>query len=207
MVQTDTIVIFAKAPRAGFAKTRLIPALGEKGAAALAQRMLNHTLDAALDAQLGKVELWVTPDKEDPAWQGLIPARAPGLRHQGEGDLGMRMATAAREIIARGDRVILMGTDCPAITAPLLQHASQALNLHDVVIHPTTDGGYALLGLRQFSMRLFQDIAWSTDTVAMTTLCRIRELGWSVKVLQALHDIDTADDLRWLPWPVPDFIP
>ncbi len=201
MTPTTRIVILAKAPRPGFAKTRLIPALGALGAAKLAQRMLVICVDAALDAKLGPVELHVTPDSDDPAWRGLLPDTSARISDQGEGDLGMRMATAATTALAQEDAVMLVGTDCPELTSPLLQRAAQALRHHDAVIHPTADGGYALLGLRRFSPRLFEDITWSTENVTTTTLSRVLELGWTVDIRQTLHDIDTPDDLRWLPWP------
>jgi len=85
------IVIFAKAAQPGFAKTRLIPALGEKGAADLAQRMLTHTLSEALAAKIGPVELCVTPSSTDAIWQTLVIPDEVQYSDQGEGDLGERL--------------------------------------------------------------------------------------------------------------------
>jgi glycosyltransferase A (GT-A) superfamily protein (DUF2064 family) len=158
------IVIFAKAPVPGAAKTRLIPALGQDGAARLAAQMLADTTAVAVAA-----------------------------------DLGERLARAASRVLAAGERVLLIGTDCPALDARRLRTAADTLNAHDAVIHPTHDGGYALLGLRRFNPLLFSEIAWSTASVAEETIARIRTLGWSLHIADTLHDIDEPDDLPELP--------
>lgn len=193
------IVIIAKAPIAGFAKTRLIPALGADGAARLARRMFEHTVRSALDAAVGAVELCVAPTLHDPVWRTLNVPEGTEWSDQGEGDLGARMARAARRTITRGEEVLLIGTDCPALTVAHLQDACRALRDHDASLVPTTDGGYALLGLNRFDPRLFADIPWSTATVAAATLCRIEQLGWTVVSHPPLHDIDEPADLDWLP--------
>lgn len=193
------IVVFAKAPQPGRVKTRLIPALGAEGAAALAAHMLAHTLGVAIEAGLGGVELCASPAPDDPAWQGIaLPAAVCGSA-QGEGDLGARMAGAARRVLAAGDRVLLIGTDCPALDAGCLRAAADVLDAAEAVIVPSFDGGYVLLGLRRFDPTLFADIAWSTSSVAAMTLARLRALGWTHCVLPALHDIDVPDDLVHLP--------
>lgn len=192
-------VIMAKAPVAGFAKTRLIPALGSEGAARLAQRMLQHTLATALASKLGTVELCAAPDKSDPAWHMQhIPADI-AWSAQGEGDLGARMARAAQRALDDSESVILIGTDCPSITTDILRAAAIALQDHDASLVPTFDGGYALLGLKRFDTRLFDAMVWSTNTVASETLARMLQIGWQAKVLATLHDIDEPDDIRWLP--------
>ena len=196
------IIVFAKAPRPGLAKTRLIPALGAAGAAALAARMLAHTLDQALASDVGAVELCVAPAPGDAAWQGVELPEGLALTAQGAGDLGARMARAAQRAIEAGDAcagVLLIGTDCPAVDAACLRQAANALGEADAVIAPTADGGYALLGLRRFDASLFADIAWSTPTVAATTLARLEMLGRSCTRLALLHDIDEPADLVHLP--------
>lgn len=200
------IVIFAKAPLPGVAKTRLIPALGENGAAHLALRMLRHTVSEALAAEVGEVELCVTPEPSTPLWQPFSdPAWRVHWQAQGEGDLGERLARAAQRSMAEESAVLLIGTDCPALTANHLREAAARIQSHDAVIVPSIDGGYALLGLKQFSPSVFQGIAWSTDSVAFATLCRIGSLGWTVAQLPMLRDIDEPEDLAALPqgWLLP----
>jgi rSAM/selenodomain-associated transferase 1 len=193
------IIIFAKAPQPGFAKTRLIPALGEKGAAELAQQMLLHTLHEALAADIGPVELCITPKINDAAWHGIQLPKRIDISDQGKGDLGARLARAARRRAEQGQSVLLIGTDCVEMSADLLRKAAQILHEHDAVIHCTIDGGYALLGLRQFSPSLFINMPWSTDAVASTTIACIGQLGWSVHVGKMLHDVDEPQDLKYLP--------
>ena len=197
------IVIIAKAPIPGFAKTRLIPALGAEGAAELAERMLRHTVHNALAAALGPVELCATPGPANAAWRALEVPGQLVWSDQGDGDLGDRMARAAARTAAQGERILLIGTDCPAIGAHDLRVAACALDTHDAFMQPTVDGGYALLGLRAFDPLIFRDIRWSTDTVALHTLCRMGHLGWRVQSRPPCHDIDEVDDLQWLPrsWP------
>ena len=191
-------IIFAKAPQAGFAKTRLIPALGAQGAADLARQMLFSTLRAALQAEVGTVELCVTPDIPDAAWQGIALPEGIVISTQGAGDLGVRMARASQRTLLNGSPVLLIGTDCIEMSASLLREAAHALNTHDAIIHCTLDGGYALLGFKQYSASLFDDMPWSTDAVASTTLSRIGQLGWNVKVGCVLHDVDEPRDLKYL---------
>lgn len=192
------IIAFAKAPRAGEAKTRLIPALGHAGSAALARRLLEHTMQQAVSAQLGEVELCASP-WPDELWTQLNLPASLIWSAQGEGDLGARLARAAKRAIAADDAVILIGTDCPALDGQVLRDIAHALAQHDAVIVPASDGGYVALGLSQFDARLFSDMAWSAADVAAHTCQRIAACGWSLKQLPTLHDIDEAADLVWLP--------
>ncbi|WP_141735069.1 TIGR04282 family arsenosugar biosynthesis glycosyltransferase [Oligoflexus tunisiensis] len=198
-MNSTRIIIFAKAPVPGFAKTRLIPALGAESAAQLAQRMLMHTLEQALLAGADEVELCATPSLQDDSWRGL--ALAPGIiqTEQGSGDLGERLARASSRAAAAGHNVLLVGTDCPALDAAAMQAAMQALKSRDSVLIPTFDGGYALLGFKTFHSTLFENIHWSTASVARETQDRIQALSWTLATLPMLHDIDEPDDLQWLP--------
>lgn len=192
------ILVFAKAPRPGFAKTRLIPALGAAGAAALAHRMLDETLAAAIAAAVGPVELVATPPVGTLAWSDVALPAGITVTDQGEGDLGARMARAVRRTVERGEAALLIGTDCVDLGPAMLRVAAAALRTHDAVLHPSTDGGYVLLGLARFHPGLFRDIAWSTETVAAVTIARFREIGWSVHVGDVMHDIDVPGDLQHL---------
>jgi rSAM/selenodomain-associated transferase 1 len=198
------IVVFAKAPVAGRAKTRLIPALGAQGAAELAGRLLLHTLTEALAAGLGGVELCASPALEDPAWDGV--ALPPGLMTsaQGEGDLGERLARAAQRVLHSGSAVLLIGTDCPALDVARLRRAAHELAAHGASLWPAHDGGYALLGLSRFEASLFAGIEWSTATVAEATRARFAALGWPLHEGPLVHDIDEPADLVHLPvWLAP----
>ena len=189
------IVVFAKAAVPGRVKTRLIPALGEDGAAQLAERMLARALQQALAAAVGPVELCMSPAPDAPEWAGIPLPAGIETSDQGEGDLGARMARAAQRAIARGEAVLLTGTDCPDLTADRLRVAAAQLGRHDAVLHRAEDGGYPLLGLRAFDARLFENMPWSTPAVADLTLQRLAALGWKVWVGDTLRDIDEPADL------------
>ncbi|MDP1525099.1 MAG: TIGR04282 family arsenosugar biosynthesis glycosyltransferase [Rhodocyclaceae bacterium] len=189
------ILIFAKAPVPWRVKTRLIPALGAAGAARLARRMLENTLANALDAVIGPVELCASPLISAPDWAGIPLPHGVECSAQGDGDLGERMARASQRAFAQNDRVLLIGTDCPGLSAGHLRAAAAALDGHAAAIYPAVDGGYSLLGLRAFHPSLFEDIPWSTSSVAKLTLARMQALEWSVWQGDVLTDIDEPADL------------
>ena len=194
------LVVFAKAPQAGVAKTRLIAALGAEGAAALASRMLHHALTQALAASIGPVELCMSPAPGDPAWATTALPDAVLRTDQGEGDLGMRMARAVHRVTtSHGQPVLLMGSDCPGLSADILCEAARQLQTHDAVLLPVADGGYVLIGLKLPCPALFEQIAWSTATVAAETLSRMATLGMKVWRGPLLHDMDEPADLAQLP--------
>jgi len=197
MTPVRTIII-AKEPRPGFAKTRLIPALGAEGAAQLADRLLRHTLDQALAAATGPVELCVAPNAHAPYWQALVGAEPVVLSQQSDGDLGQRMATAAQQGLAQGTPVMLIGTDCPALDAGRLNAMAALLANYDACLCPVMDGGYSLLGLQRLDASLFQDMPWSTDRVAALTRQRLESLGWSWQESESLADVDVPADLSHL---------
>lgn len=195
---TTTTIVMAKAPLPGFAKTRLIPALGADGAAALAACLLEHTLQQTLAAALGPVDLCCAPDATHPAlarhadWPGLV------LSEQGTGDLGARMARAFARGLPHGP-VLMTGTDAPALDAAVLRNAAAALQTVDAVFVPALDGGYALIGLRQPAPSLFEGVAWSTAQVMAQTRERLAAAGLRHVELAPLPDIDEPADLVHLP--------
>ncbi|MGF1548797.1 MAG: TIGR04282 family arsenosugar biosynthesis glycosyltransferase [Thiotrichales bacterium] len=189
------LLVFAKAPRPGQAKTRLIPALGADGAARLAARLLGLTLRAAVQSGVGAVELCATPEPGAEAWAGIALPAGVECSDQGPGDLGQRMACAARRTLARGEVPVLIGTDCPELAAARIAAAVARLADHDAVIHPAHDGGYVLLGLRDWCGAVFEDMPWGTETVGAATIERLRACGARVWVGAALRDLDRPDDL------------
>lgn len=193
------ILVFAKAPVPGRVKTRLIPALGAAGAAQLAQQMLEHTLSTARDAGIGPVELCASPAVSDPDWASYPLPDDLKTSAQGEGDLGERMARVSQRALALDARVLLIGTDCPGLSARHLREAAAALENHEAALYRAFDGGYPLLGLRAFHPSLFAAIPWSTSSVAELTLERMQALAWRVWLGETLTDIDEPADLVYLP--------
>ena len=190
------IAILAKAPLAGFAKTRLIPALGARGAARLQRAFVRRTLQVAQQAGLGGgVQLWCAPDADQRFFRALQRSAGVVCFTQPEGDLGARMQAAT----AAPGPVLLVGTDCPALTVQHLQAAADALRQGaDAVFIPVEDGGYVLVGLQQPQTAVFHGIDWSTERVMAQTRQRASALGLALCELAPLWDVDTPDDLARL---------
>jgi uncharacterized protein len=195
-----TVIVFAKAPVPGFAKTRLMPALGAEGAAALAQRMLSHAVEQACLAGLGPVEICATPDTSHPSFAQLAAQHGVDLTSQGNGDLGQRMHRAfCRVLLPPAGRALLIGTDAPALNAVMLREAADLLIRHDAVFVPAIDGGYALVGLQCADPRWFSDMSWSTPSVMQTTRERLKAASAQWAELPPVADIDEPADLAHLP--------
>lgn len=183
--------MFARAPVAGAAKTRLIPLLGAHGAAQLQARLIETALAKARAVPDCAVTLWLAGEAS------ALPASARGgtaIELQHGADLGERMAHAFARSLARSRRVLLIGTDCPALTRIDLLAAFAALEAHDVVLQPAEDGGYVLIGLRAPQPGLFDGIAWGGPTVLEGTRQRSAQLGLREATLPALPDLDTPQD-------------
>lgn len=188
------IQIFARAPVPGAVKTRLIPALGAEGAAALQAKLLFRTLEMATRASMAPVQLWCAPDCRHAAFQDW-----PGVsRHVQQGaDLGERMAHALAAGLRSAQRVVLIGTDCPALDANGLHQAIARLADHDVVLGPAEDGGYVLVGWRR-PVALFAGIDWGSEQVLDQTRARLRAAGASWHELPVLWDVDRPADVARL---------
>jgi rSAM/selenodomain-associated transferase 1 len=193
------LVVFAKAPLPGLAKTRLIPALGAAGAAALAERMLEHAAQKAAAAGADTLEICAAPDASHPCFARLAQAHGLSTTTQGDGDLGQRMHRAFVRVLANHDRALLIGTDAPALDAAMLTQAQAALHDHDAVFVPALDGGYALVGLRSPQACLFDRMTWSTPSVMADTRQRLRAAGLRWAELPAVADVDEPADLAHLP--------
>ncbi|WP_310452891.1 TIGR04283 family arsenosugar biosynthesis glycosyltransferase [Sulfuritalea sp.] len=191
------IAVMAKAPLAGYAKTRLIPALGAGGAARLQRQLTLRTLATAHAAGIGPVTLWCAPDVRQRFFRALRRRCGLELRVQTELDLGARMAHIFAE---HGKRpLLLIGTDCPALTPEHLRQAAQALHDGaDAAFITTEDGGYFLVGLRQPVAELFAGIDWSTERVMAQTRSRLSALNLRWRETASLWDVDRAEDVaRW----------
>lgn len=196
---TAEIAVFARAPVPGRAKRRLVPALGEEGAAALQRRMTERAVAAAVEAGAGRVGLWCTPDGGHPSFRDLELRYPIRLRTQVGRDLGERMGAAMRHMLARGSRALLAGSDCPALGANEFRRAAEWLaGGTDAVLAPARDGGYVLIGLRRYEASLFSGMDWGTERVLSETRRRLRDLGWKWRETEPLPDIDRPEDLAHL---------
>ncbi len=195
-----TVQVFAKAPVAGAVKTRLIPALGARGAARLQARLTRFTLERVAAATSGPIELWCAPDAHHPFFARCRREYPLTLHTQPNGDLGTRMHHAlACTLSAGAERVLLVGTDCPARGPGDLYAACAALRTGaQIVLGPVDDGGYTLIGIRQSVPEVFAGIPWGTDEVLACTRRRLAERGLRAVELPLTWDVDRAADLERL---------
>ncbi len=192
-------ILFAKTPRPGHAKTRLVSDhLDEYAAAAIADAMLRCTVRRLLEATVGVLTLAVTPDADAPAFATRFAADAPRLETvaQGDGDLGARIE---RVWSARpAGPVALFGMDAPDVPDDLLRAIPHALKSADVAIGPTEDGGYWTLAARRFAPELLRGIEWGGPEVFDQTRVRADAAGLAVQCLPTWRDVDTPADVRAL---------
>ncbi|MBU4034571.1 MAG: TIGR04283 family arsenosugar biosynthesis glycosyltransferase [Proteobacteria bacterium] len=192
------LILFTRYPEPGRTKTRLIPALGAQGAAALQRRMseaivIHMTEFAAQHPVVPEIRY---ADGSQQAMETWLSSNIP-CRPQGEGDLGDRLCRAFAHAFAQGDRqVVIIGADCPTLTPALFAQAFAALNHKDLVIGPAMDGGYYLVGLSRPTPSLFSDIPWGSGEVLPATLKQAEGMALGTHILETLADVDRPEDLR-----------
>ena len=192
------VTIFAKAPVANQVKTRLIPLLGPQGAAQFHAQCVRIAMRTAVDAALGPVTLCCAPDETAPFFVQCAADFGVTLSTQSTGDLGERMHHALEQGLAQHAAVIIIGSDCPALTPHTLRAAAHKLESHDAVFAPAEDGGYVLIGARRSDAALFSHITWSSAKVAAQTRVNLRNLGWQWAELATHWDVDHPEDYQRL---------
>jgi uncharacterized protein len=191
------VAVFARAPVPGLTKTRLIPFLGEEGAAGLQGWMLQRTVAMALAADVGPVTLWCEGDIEHRAFircRELGPLR---IRPQVAGNIGRRMLAAVEESPGTAGTLVI-GTDCPVLGVEHLREAARSLADRDAVLIPVEDGGYVLIGMKTPSVGAFAGIDWSTPQVMAQTRQNLAALRWCWTELETLWDVDRPEDVERL---------
>jgi rSAM/selenodomain-associated transferase 1 len=195
----DRALIFAKAPVAGGVKTRLTPPLPPDEAAALYEACLRDVV-ARCARERARVELWYQADRFAAEY---FPREFPHLRLnvQSDGHLGEKLSAAFAQSFADGaQHVVIVGSDVPTLPDSILNAAFDQIRDADLVIGPTLDGGYYLIGLTQAAWpraeSIFRDIEWSTDGVFRSTVEKSVQAALEMRILPGWYDVDTVDDLR-----------
>lgn len=196
--QKVLLIQFAKWPELGKVKTRLIPALGEQGALAAHQCLTLAVLDNLLGSGL-PVEFWwdrplTVPPVEATSVLDKILAAGGVQRFQEGPDLGARMQHALASGLEQYQKVMIIGSDCPAVEAGYVAEAAAALDQADVVMGPSDDGGYVLIGARRTTSGMLEGIAWGSPQVLEQTCGKLRKEGLSHHLLEPRWDVDEPED-------------
>ena len=195
-------IVLSKAPVPGLVKTRLVPALGKQAACDLYEQLLvrlQGTLKSVIAKQASYVALWISGDKGHEAFKPW--ASLATFYQQPEGidrtvDLGERMAIAVQSSLSRGFIPVLIGVDVPNLDEAYLTDCIKQLQNHDLVVSPAEDGGYGLLGMKQFYPALFVNKDWGTDTVFESTRSDIVDLNINAAYLPCVWDVDELVDVE-----------
>jgi uncharacterized protein len=190
---SESLLIFVKNPELGKVKTRLAAGIGDVKALEIYELLLKRTHEITANLPLVKYVFYSESKVEDDLWSkgGFIKKR-----QKGDG-LGERMHKAMYKVFKKqkADKVVIIGSDCYQLTEDIISEAFRQLDDHEVVIGPSTDGGYYLLGMKSFFPELLENIPWSTSEVAEMTINKAEKLDLRVFQLPALTDVDEEKDL------------
>lgn len=206
---TAVIIQFAKWPQPGRVKTRLIPALGKQGALDAHIRLTLQVLDNLFASGLPVWLYWDRALAEPPQQARTILASADRKLVQqgvqaGE-NLGDRMTNALADGLLHADVAVIVGSDCPSVDADYLHQAVVALQSTDVVLGPSEDGGYVLIGARKTLSGMLDGIAWGTDQAYRQTVEALANAGLTTTSLATRWDVDEPEDwARFLAASFPD---
>jgi len=194
MTNKKQLVIFIKAPIIGQCKTRLIPLLGEQAATEFYKHLASHCVNTANQLSDIDIALYTYPDTRHSFIQQLNNSNSTSLHSQQGNNLGERMYNAINTSLKTYSQCVLIGSDCPGITADYIEQAFSALDSHSITLGPATDGGYVLIGSKKISPEIFANTQWSSHTVLQQCLKNINQLNYSHVILPELWDIDTPHD-------------
>jgi len=192
---SNKLLIFTKSPVLGEVKTRLQPEYSPEQSLQVHKRLMLNTLALTKKLEDYDVELCCAPDRNTMFFLECENNFPIVLSNQQGADLGERMAFSFSTALQIYEKVVVIGTDCPDIDEDYIIQAFSELNDSDAVIGPAVDGGYVLLGLKEFAIELFQDISWSSERVLSQTQKALEDLSWTYKELGIMNDVDRPEDL------------
>ena len=189
-MSTATLIIFIKNPEAGKVKTRLAAEVGNEKALEIYHALLKHTRETVLSRPFDRLLFYSSFIDHQDEWPSQDFTK---LLQEGDG-LGDRMQHAFAHAFTQGGPVLIVGSDCPGLSPTILEEAIEHLQSKDFVIGPAMDGGYYLLGMRNYQPEVFSNMEWSTASVLPTTLERINVLQATYALLPMLSDVDYLAD-------------
>ena len=192
------LVVFAKNPVPGEVKTRLLPRYSPEQAAEIYRAFILDTLDSAEGLDQEQRHIAFTPGDAKKVFSKMVSDDWHLLPQQGA-DLGERMDAAVLYCLKQGaSRVVVIGTDIPSLPLPHLERAFQLLAGKQLVLGPSTDGGYYLVGLTQPTSEIFRSISWGTDRVFAQTINRALVFDLSIGLVPPWYDVDSPAELDFL---------
>lgn len=186
------LIIFVKNPVVGTVKTRLAESIGDLKALEVYQDLLEKCRQEVQKVYCKRHLFYSQNIARGDDWTDQFFEK----RIQAEGDLGLKISEAFKTVFQQKGKVLIIGSDCYDLTDAIIQEAFDKLDHTDVVIGPANDGGYYLLGTKQFHPELFQNITWSTESVLEETITRAKSKNLSFVLLKELIDLDTLEDLE-----------
>ncbi|MBX2816404.1 MAG: TIGR04282 family arsenosugar biosynthesis glycosyltransferase [Saprospiraceae bacterium] len=189
-MNSRAVIVFLKTPIPGSVKTRIGRVAGNEKAASIYRHLLETTFRVLSEVEAVKLRYFSPSVFDDPSW---AEQDTQDFLQEGE-DLGERMKQAFMKALSEHQEVVIVGTDCPYLTPEIFAEAFDSLQKNDLVIGPSLDGGYYLLGCKMLHPPLFDQLPWSTDQVLPMTLSIANRLGLLVHQLPALRDVDHLED-------------
>jgi len=191
MKKENALIVFQKNEVLGKVKSRLAVTIGEEKALNVYRMLLDLTYSQVAKLSSSDIFVYYSDEIGDRSFHFPVTKRI----QKGQ-NLGHRMAVAFEEVFLSGyQKTVIIGTDCPEISAELLEQAFGVLDQKDAVIGPALDGGYYLLGMCRFNESLFQNMPWSSSEVTAQTIEKLNLHKISFGLLKTLRDIDTEEDL------------
>ena len=192
----SALLIFIKNIEKGKVKTRLAATVGDDKALEIYQALLGHTRKIAMATDAERYLFYSQFIEEKDEWSDKYFQKLVQI----DGDLGEKMAEGFRHAFEKHPKVVIVGSDCASLTEEIVADAFLVLEDKDFVIGPAIDGGYYLIGMRQFSPAVFQNIEWSTAAVFPDTIAKIEAMGKTYGLLPTLSDIDFEEDWNKYGW-------
>jgi rSAM/selenodomain-associated transferase 1 len=193
-MNNNLIIVFVRTPELGKVKTRLARSIGDQSALNIYKILLKHTAAVLRDLSFDKVVYFSEKIDNNDFWENSLFEK----KLQKGADLGERMHHAFDTAFNKGyKKVLIIGSDLFDLTSLLITSAFEALETYDISIGPSLDGGYYLLGMKKLQPEVFKNKKWGTDSVLENTLQDLKKQ--KIKLLKALNDIDTLEDLQQQP--------
>ena len=197
MSKKNIVLCFCKQPVTGLVKSRLAKDIGKQRAADIYETMLTETLKTLTGLNF-KTYLYCYPDTLHPTLEQYKNSYGVELKKQSGGNLGVKMYQAIKDQLSENTNIVLIGSDCLEINASYIKNAFNELNTgNEIVLGPTEDGGYALIGASIIDASIFQGISWSTKDVYKQTESKLRTLAWNFSSLAKIRDLDDLDDYEY----------